>query len=146
MRLPIFASVILFTFIIHHAIRHSRRRGENADKAFWERESRANSTRRQPLDDLDEIEIPLDELPMSAASDDEIVGDCIRQIRMLSEGLPEERIVNLTGLSNTDLKLRYGAANLPYLTSCDDRYTLLVQTLQKWADRLDALGHREESV
>ena len=45
-------------------------------------------------------------------------------------------IINLTGVSNTDLKLSYGAPNFPYLSQCDQNYTDLVRCLNQWAQVL----------
>ena len=53
-------------------------------------------------------------------------------------------IVNLTGQSNTDLKLEYGTANITVLTEYDQNYTLLVSTLQQWADLLYNENHTNE--
>ena len=47
--------------------------------------------------------------------------------------LAKEPVVNLTGFSNTDLKLEYGAPNIDLLSLYDQRYTTLVCTLQSWA-------------
>ena len=43
--------------------------------------------------------------------------------------LKDEQIVNFTGISNTDLKLSFGAANLPTLSRFDQNYTLLARAL-----------------
>ena len=51
--------------------------------------------------------------------------------------------MNLTGLSNTDLKLKYGVGNLSHLMVCDQRFTLLVSTLQRWADALYKKGEKD---
>ena len=56
-----------------------------------------------------------------------------------------QKIVNLTGFSNTDLKLEYGTANITVLTEYDQNYTILVRTLQKWADLLIAAGYDKEA-
>lgn len=55
-------------------------------------------------------------------------------------------MVNLTGFSNTDLKLEYGTANISDLTEYDQNYTVLIRTLQKWADILTEAGYVKESV
>ena len=55
--------------------------------------------------------------------------------------LSTQTIVNLTGYTNTDLKLMYGAPNITALTEYDQNYTLLARTLQKWAALLHAQGH-----
>ena len=79
---------------------------------------------------------------MDVMADDPEVKEC----RELLKSLENEKIVNLTGQTNTDLKLHYGVANLKTLTEYDDRYTLLVQTIQKWADRLWENGYTEEAI
>lgn len=142
MKFPFLASFLILIISIRIAIGRSRRKDQNADKAFWKRESDANSVRRKPLDDVEYIHIPMDKLPTDVLTDDETISDCIRDITALSE----EKIINLTGITNTDLKMKYGVANLPFLTECDDRFTFLVQTLQKWADYLWEKGLEEPAV
>lgn len=51
--------------------------------------------------------------------------------------------MNLTGFSNTDLKLQYGAPNIDLLSLYDQRYTTLVCTLQSWAELLYKQGQPE---
>ena len=60
--------------------------------------------------------------------------------------LKEKKILNLTGISNTDLKLKYGPANLPELTQYDQNFTLLARTLNTWGQRLHELSYNEEAV
>ena len=142
MKYPVFASFIILILVIRHAIRRNRRIGEEAEESFWKREHDANEVRRKPLDDLIYVTPDTSSFPMDVLADDPEIADC----RRLVDELKEQKIVNLTGLTNTDLKLRYGVANLPILTEYDNRYTLLVQTLQKWADRLWEKGYTQEAI
>lgn len=142
MKFYILASVIIFCIVIKHAINRSNRITEKAEREFWDRERRANETRKKPLDTLNYITIPMDRLPLDTLSNDETAQSCIATIRELSE----VKIVNLTGYTNTDLKLEYGTANITVLTQYDQSYTLLVTTLQKWADTLLAAGFEDEAV
>ncbi len=103
---------------------------------FWERESEANSVRKKSLDVLEYINIPLSSLPIQKNTTDEQLMEYQEIITTLSEST----IVNLTGISNTDLKLQYGAPNLPLLTEYDQNFILLVRTLNSWAHRLYDLG------
>ena len=82
---------------------------------FWEKELAANRTKRKPLDDLNYIQIPLDTFPMSVLSDNPVILECHEILTELST----EKIVNLTGISNTDLKLQYGAPNIKILSAYD---------------------------
>lgn len=104
---------------------------KDEEEAFWERERKANHVRRKPIDHLDYIKIP-DNLPYETQNVSSEAAACVKQIRELSS----EKILNLTGYTNTDLKLEYGTANITELTKFDNHYTTLVTTLQKWADAL----------
>ncbi len=132
MKLLFFASFILFCLFVTFSIRKRKIQEEKADAAFWEKERQANLTRKKPINHLPFIKIPLDSFPMNLLQEDERIPDILETIKHLSEC----QILNLTGISNTDLKLEYGVANLTFLTECDQNYTLLVRTLQKWADIL----------
>lgn len=132
MRFPFFASFILFIILLRFQMQRNAGRSKEDASSFWEKEARANATRRRSLDTLDDIKIPINELPMHLMEENEEVRALCDTVRRLSES----RVVNLTGLSNTELKLRYGAPNLPALMEYDQNYTLLARTLQKWASLL----------
>ena len=95
----------------------------------------------EDLDNLDYIKIPLEDLPMHLMEDNAEVAGCLQIINELSL----QPIVNLTGYTNTDLKLEYGTANITVLTEYDQSYTLLVNTLQTWAKLLYDAGYVEET-
>lgn len=133
---------ILFTIIISYNIKKQARRGKKEEKDFWARESQANSVRRKSLDGLRYIRIPLEQFPTHLLNDNTDVLECIETL----ETLTSQKIVNLTGWSNTDLKLEYGTANITVLSEYDQNYTLLVRTLQKWADELISAGYGKEAA
>lgn len=163
-------SFCLLIFLLNK--RHSKMEKSMKD-AFWKREEEANHTRRKSLDNLPYITIPLEELPLAchitddtadvrnigdtadvrntddtadvrntgdAAANEAISEECKEILRSLST----QKIVNLTGYTNTDLKLSYGTANITCLTEYDQNYTLLVSTLQKWAEALYRGGAKKE--
>lgn len=135
-------ALILFTIIISYNIKKQARHGRRAEKDFWARETQANSVRRKSLDGLRYIRIPLEQFPTHLLNDNATVLECIETL----ENLTAQKIVNLTGWSNTDLKLEYGAANITPLSEYDQNYTLLVRTLQKWADELIDAGYEKEAA
>ena len=132
MNLLILASLIVFSLTLAYMLKRTKRKEEEAEQSFWERERQANSVRRKSLEHLNYITIPLETLPTSLLNDEPTVAECIELLQNLSA----RSIVNLTGYSNTDLKLEYGTANITALSEYDQNYTLLVRTLQKWADIL----------
>ncbi len=136
MRLPFFASFVVFCLVVGHQIRRSRRMAEKREKNYWEYEAAANQVRRQPIDQLPYIQIPLDSLPLGLPQDQPQA----EELAQLLKDLSGQKILNLTGQTNTDLKYRYGAANLPFLTQCDENYTLLARSLDRWAALLEKAG------
>lgn len=141
MRFPFLASFIIFLIWLSYQLAKSKRITEKQEKSFWERERLANQTRRKSLDALPYITIPLATLPLQLCQEDDAVRECTDLVRSLSE----QTIVNLTGYSNTDLKLMYGAPNITLLSDYDQNYTLLARTLQKWAALLYKKGFVNET-
>ena len=129
MKFPFFASFIVFCIWLGYEIHKHRNMEAKADQEFWEKEAAANSTRRKSLDNLAYIRIPFETLPMENFSDDPVIKECHETLKDLS-AFP---IVNLTGISNTDLKLTYGAPNINLLSEYDANFEQLITTLQNWA-------------
>lgn len=137
------ASLLIFAIFClwnWYEMKSRARKEDRREEAFWEREAKANTVRRKPIDHLDYIRIP-DNLPVNLLPENEEIQNCIKVINSLKE----DKILNLTGYSNTDLKLEYGAPNLTELSRYDSNYTSLVTTLQKWADILMDKGYEEEA-
>lgn len=141
MKMPFFASFIIFIVWLTYELAKSRRRTEKKEASYWEKEAKANSTRRQPLDNLNYITIPFAELPTDTLADQEEIQECLKTLHSLSDS----PIVNFTGISNTDLKLQYGAPNIELLMRYDQNYTTLACTLQKWAEKLYNAGYISEA-
>lgn len=129
--LPILTIVMIFIAWLAYKIKSSDRSMQKTSELFWQKESQANSTRRQPLDSIPMITIPLDQLPI-LEQPDETIAKYQKQIQALSE----KPIANLCGQTNTDLKMAYGAANLELLTEYDQNCTELFRTLYQWGQEL----------
>ncbi len=141
-KFPIFFTFVLLSVIFMLSIRRSTRQIKKNREEFWAKEIRANSVRKKPLTNVDFIVIPYDELPLELETQDEKVKECLDQLYELKD----QPIANFTGITNTDLKLEYGAPNITTLSKADTNFTLLVRTLQGLADRLHALGHDSEAL
>lgn len=109
---------------------------DNAEKAFWEKELAAGNTRRQDLEKLDYITIPLEQFPLGLNTDAE------KELVALSK----ERIKNFQGLSNTELKLQYGTANLEELSSYESNFIRLQQVVLEYAKELCTAGRRADAI
>lgn len=142
MNIGFLASFITFSLLVYYNIKKWSRKSRRLESDFWARESAANSVRRKSLEGLPYIKIPLESFPTHLLNDNSEVLECIE----IMESLSDQKIVNLTGWSNTDLKLEYGTANITALSEYDQNYTLLARTLQQWADVLADAGYLEEAA
>lgn len=121
--LPFF---LLFLAILAYFRRKSTNSQKEAEERFWQREQQANETRRQDISGLDYIIIPLEKFPLNLHTDAE----------QTIQSLADKKILNLTGLSNTDLKLQYGAANLDILSEYEENFVTLVSQIPVYAKEL----------
>ena len=101
MNIFIFASFITVLILTTVSLKKQAKLAKNRDKEFWGREARANAVRKKPLDKLNYINIPLEAFPTHLLNENQNVMECIN----ILESLTSQKIVNLTGWSNTDLKL-----------------------------------------
>lgn len=132
MNLFLFSSFTIFCIIFSIALHRTKRIEQNFDQDFWEREQKANFTRKKSLDSLNYISIPEEILQMKPDCMTSEIENCLRDLNDLSAF----KIVNFTGYTNTDLKLEYGTANINILSNYDFHYTSLVTLLQKLAELL----------
>lgn len=141
MPLLILPFVIILLSLFSLFRNRSSRAMKDREDAFWEKEQRANLTRRQDISGLDYIAIPLDTFPIGKYADSRLA-----ELEQTLKDLSSCKILNLSGISNTDLKLAYGAANLNVLSECDANFTTLARTLVSYGEQLAKLGHWQEAV
>ena len=120
--------------ILYECKKHSRK-SDSAKASFWAREARANTVRRKDISNLNYINIPDSVIP-SDISDDEI-----NEYRTTLLNLQARKILNLSGLTNTDLKEKYGVANLSALSEYDENYITLVNIITRCGARLIEIGN-----
>lgn len=132
----ILGAVLIICALIAYEKRKSDHASRKASEQFWDRERRANMARRQDISQLPYISVPYDELPLSALPDSDEYLAAVRQLQSLSG----KKILDLSGQTNTDLKLAYGAANLPVLMECDQNYLVLIRALVRMANLLTEAG------
>ncbi|MDE6687054.1 MAG: hypothetical protein K2K17_07040 [Lachnospiraceae bacterium] len=142
LRLPILPIVIIFIIILTISINNSNKKMKQQTEKFWEKEHKANFVRKKPLDGLTYLTIPEHFLSMPVSKEDTHALDALDMLKHLSS----QKIVNLTGITNTDLKLTYGTANITVLTQYDQNYTQLAHALQQLADSLAGNDHPKEAM
>lgn len=127
----IFCLLIIFCFWLSHQMHKNDEQSAKQSKEFWELEQKANFTRKQSTDDLVRITLPDTLIFHPDSTNTELVA-----IEDKIKDTCSHEIINLTGISNTELKLKYGLANLDYLSECDGYFTRLVCQLKEWSELL----------
>ncbi len=133
MRLPIPIIFIWFIiFIVYLAFKRTKQtqNQQNANQSFLERERLANNTRKKDISGLNYLPFTTDRLPDPVSSDEKL-----NIIESELKELSNQKIINLSQYSNTDLKLMYGPANLPALSEYDDNYHRLAALFLDYASR-----------
>lgn len=130
MKFPFLASIIVFCIWLAYEIHKHNKKDKKFQKDFWEREAKANATRKKSLDSLNYIVIPEEILNILSGNFPEE----LYETKINMEHLKNSKIVNLTNISNTDLKLEYGAANIDVLSEYDQNYLLLSRSLFEIGD------------
>ena len=151
--MPIFLLfVILFAIWLRYETRKNSQIEAEANSDFAEKERQANFTRKTDITNLDYIHIPLDSLPFmgkyesvqSSYSPSANISGLTRSEILACEknviALSNKKILNLGGLSNTDIKMKYGVANLQILMQYDDNFSKLSRALARWGKLLFDAG------
>ncbi len=141
MTLPFLGLFIMLIATVTYHRKRSDRRQQEITESFWEREQKANFVRRKDIDGLPYIIIPMKDFSIGAFSDEEL-----KDIEKKLEELSQEKILNLTGQTNTDLKLLYGPANLPLLTEYDQNFSDMLFVLTEYIRRLVELEQEQASI
>lgn len=141
MSLPITSALILiFVLWLQYEIRKDSRSSKRSLELFWKKEQGSNLTRKKDISELSYLTVSLDSLPMEDHED-----ETINSYRDLIRNYSGRKMLNLSGLTNTELKYRYGAANITLLSEYDNNYTAFVSMLQKWAQRLMDKGYEADA-
>lgn len=103
----------------------------NPREEFLRREYEANFTRKKDISGLNYIIVPENALPFTETTDEEE-----QQLQENARKIISGKMLNLSGISNTDLKLEYGRANLDLLSGYDQNFSSFLRCLDQWADYL----------
>lgn len=131
--LPILTIFIVFLVVLTYHIKKSDSRQAQVESEFWEKERQSNAVRKQDISKLDYITIPFEKIPQKLSTSTE---------KAFFE-LANKPMLNLTGISNTDLKLQYGTANLTILSEYDENFATMVSLLPEYTAELLEAGYED---
>lgn len=133
--LPIVITILVA--VLNHNINKSKNDSSKVTVAsYLKREENANSVRRQDISNLPYIQVPLETLPIDITLNDEKKQSKIEKYRKEIEYLSDKQMLNLIGISNTELKEKYGVANLELLSTYDQNYGKMFSNLQWYSSEI----------
>ncbi|MCR4909103.1 MAG: hypothetical protein K5985_09740 [Lachnospiraceae bacterium] len=140
MKLPIFTSFLLFVILLQFLLRRTEKKANRRESAYWQREKEAQHTPAKPIEDLPYVKLPESLLPECLPDNPEA-----RECREALLNLSREKVINLQGMSNTDIRLTYGTRNYEILSEADTRYIIMIRNLAKLAEIYENSGLRSEA-
>ena len=78
-------------------------------------------------------------------TEDKIPQNLTTDAKKSLETLCGQKMLNLSSMSNTDLKLEYGVANLDELSACDDRFSTFERNAAIYAQELSDAGYTDQA-
>lgn len=135
-------TIILILLIRYKNKKHSRQNKESIND-FLRRDLEANTTRKKDISGLPYLTADCGRLPVTSCPDPD--GE-INAVLQTLQALDGTKMLNLSGTSNTDLKLAYGAANFPELSECDARFTSFTRNLYQLGFLLKEAGEEESAI
>lgn len=130
---------IILLFVLQFYLKKNSKKTRSDNENFLKRESRANMSRKKDISNLNYITIP-DTLPFV---DTDV--ETIKKAQHDLADLKEKKILNLTGMSNTDLKIEYGVANLSVLSEYDENFSKLCRAIVRLSTALKENGFDEQA-
>lgn len=138
MAFPFLTVFIIFVIFLAFRYRRITKKQDSYLTDFWEREARANATVGADIHNLPYITIPLDKFPFNFSDDPEIT-----VIEDELTRLSYKKFLNLSRMSNTEVKEKYGANNFDEMAEIGENYEQLEILLCDYAKALiekDRLG------
>lgn len=125
MKIPVFGLVMIFVIWLTYELKKHTKAEERTSREFWERESKSGFIPRKSTSDIKYLTITEEFLPHDRGTDDSELNVICNRILSFA-GKP---IADLSSMTNTELKERYGTANFTSLSEADNNFTALVPLL-----------------
>ena len=138
---PFLTVFIIFLLVVYFYRAHNTKKREERVAAFWAREEEAKHTPAKDLSTVEYIKVPTDRFPIGALDDDDLM--------LIEEELVEladKPLLNLNGMTNTDIKIAYGTANFDAISAMGDDFDRLIVLLCDYAKGLIENGMEPEAI
>ncbi|MGN0155575.1 MAG: hypothetical protein ACI4A3_14070 [Lachnospiraceae bacterium] len=132
--LPIVITILVW--VLNHNIKKNKVPNKVDVRTYLAREDAANSTRKKDISKLPYIQVPIESFPFDITLNDEKKQLQIANYKEEILNLAKKPMLNLIGVSNTELKESYGPANLEILSNYDQNYSRYIRALHLYAEAI----------
>ena len=132
---PFLALFLIFLLVLFFRLRAIDSKRKADDDAFWQREMTADTTVVRGINEDDFVKIPLSEFPFGISND-----PGLREFETKIHAIQDKKFMNLTGKTNTDVKLTYGVNHFDEVISYGENYDELMKLLSDYSELLESLG------
>lgn len=137
----IFLCFIVFIFWFRVKSKQADKLSNNPREDFLRREQEANFTRKKDISGLNYITVAEDTLPFSETDNEEET-----RLQDNVKTAMSRKMLNLSGMTNTDIKLEYGLANLDILSEYDQNFSMFLTSLDRWGSYLYEKGDKNRAA
>ena len=131
MGFPILPFFLIFLIWLAIRIKTLDAKQEQQEAEFWAKEKAAKATPAKDISNLRYITIPIEKFPLNFSNDEKVI-----EIEKELEELSTHRLLNLSGVSNTDLKLTYGVPNFETMSQIGEDFDRVCVLLNAYAKAL----------
>ena len=141
MKIPVFGLVMIFVIWLSYELKKHSKEDAKVHKDFWERERKSGFIPKRSTSDIQYITITESILPNNRGEEDGELNVLCNRIMSFSD----KKIADLSSMTNTELKEKYGTANFTSLSEADNNFTAIVPILGRLCELLLDEGRLAEA-
>jgi len=126
----IFILFLIFLFIFHHNLKKTEKLTAIKRKEFWENEEKSMFSRKSQIEDTNYI-VP--DISGVKHNNKEYFAELghpeLFKYQELIFSLSKEPMLNLSNMSNSEIRLKYGIANFSHIEACENNYNRLIKAI-----------------
>ncbi|MCR4830554.1 MAG: hypothetical protein K5883_03790 [Pseudobutyrivibrio sp.] len=131
MGFPILPFFLLFLIWLTFRIKTLDAKQEQQQADFWSKERQANATPAKDISNLRYITIPINKFPLNFSDDEKVI-----EIENELKELASHKLLNLSGMTNSDLKITYGLPNFETMSKIGEDFDRSCVLLNSYAKAL----------
>ncbi|MCR5452505.1 MAG: hypothetical protein K6F00_07765 [Lachnospiraceae bacterium] len=138
---PFLTIFLIGIVILSIKLRSSEKKQEEKMERFWEKEKQAKAAPDKDLSTIQYVVFPVDDFNMGEIfdTDTELIEESLIT-------LSKTRMLNINGMTNTDIRLEYGASNLDEVAEYGENFSKMTMLICDYAKSLMEHDKYEEAT